>query len=88
MRLLTEYHLEFLSLTEGCTGWSETTLVRVPHCWKSHVAAHFMFVDQSFNCSYMLIGPEKNYIMLQRGDHTVHTGLKSTWIYRTVLKSP
>ena len=39
IQLLTEYHLEFLSLKGGCTGSSESTLVKIPHCWKSHVAA-------------------------------------------------
>ena len=43
---LTEHHLEFLSLTGGCTGSSESTLVKMPHCWKSHVAAH-MPLDNS-----------------------------------------
>ena len=38
-RLLTEQHLEFLSLTGGYTGSSESTLVKMPHCWKSHVVA-------------------------------------------------
>ena len=33
-------HLEFLSLKEDCTGVSESTHVKMPHCWKSHVAAH------------------------------------------------
>ena len=37
--LLTEHHLEFLSLKRGCTGSSESTLVKMTHCWKSHVAA-------------------------------------------------
>ena len=36
--LLTEHHLEFLSLMGGCTGSSESTLVKMPHCWKSHAA--------------------------------------------------
>ena len=40
IKLLTEHHLEFLSLKGGCTGPSESTLVKMPHCWKSHVAAH------------------------------------------------
>ena len=40
VKLLTEHHLEFLSLKWGCTGSSEPTLVKMPHCWKSHVAAH------------------------------------------------
>ena len=37
--LLTEHHLELLSLKEGCTGSSEPTLIKMPHCWKSQVAA-------------------------------------------------
>ena len=41
-RLLTEQHLEFLILTGGCTGSSESTLVKMPHCWKSHVMAHIV----------------------------------------------
>ena len=36
--LLTEYHLEFLSLKGGCTDSSKSTLVKMTHCWKSHVA--------------------------------------------------
>ena len=40
IKLLTEHHLEFLSLKGGCTGSHETTLVKIPHCLKSHVAAH------------------------------------------------
>ena len=39
VKLLTEHHLEVLSLTGGCTGWSESTLVKMPHSWKSHVTA-------------------------------------------------
>ena len=39
VKLLTEHHLEFLSLKEGCTGSSESTLVKMPHFWKSHVPA-------------------------------------------------
>ena len=40
VKLLTEHQLEFLSFKEGGTGSSESTLVKMPHCWKSHVAAH------------------------------------------------
>ena len=39
VKLLTEHHLEFLSLTGGCTGSSESTLVKMPHCWESHVTS-------------------------------------------------
>ena len=41
VKLLTEHHLEFLDLTGGCTGSSESRLVKMPHCWKSHVTAQF-----------------------------------------------
>ena len=35
--LRTEHHLGFLSLKGGCTGSSESTPVKMTHCWKSHV---------------------------------------------------
>ena len=40
VKLLTEHHCEFLSLKGDCTGSSESTLVKMPHCWKSHATAH------------------------------------------------
>ena len=43
VKLLTEHHLEFLSLKEGCRGSSESKLVKMRHCWKSHVMAHIYF---------------------------------------------
>ena len=42
VKLLTEHHLVFLSLKGGCTGSSESTLVKMPHCLKSHVVAHII----------------------------------------------
>ena len=42
IKLLTEHHLEFLSLKGGCRGSSESTLVKMPHCWKSRVTAHML----------------------------------------------
>ena len=44
VKLLTKHHLEFLSLNGGCT-----TLVKMPHCWKSHVTAQLCLIsDLSF----------------------------------------
>ena len=40
VKLLTELHLRFLRLKRGCTGSSESTLVKIPNLWKSRVAAH------------------------------------------------
>ena len=40
VKLLTEHHMEFLSLKGGCRGLSESSLVKMSNCWKSHAAAH------------------------------------------------
>ena len=40
VKLLTEHHLEFLNLKAGCRGLSESTLIKMPHFWKSRVTAH------------------------------------------------
>ena len=40
LRLLTELNLEFLSLKGGYRGSSESTHVKMPHCWKSRARAH------------------------------------------------
>ena len=48
---MTEHHLELLSLKGGCTSSSVSTLVKVPHCWKSHVTAHIN------NSNYLFIKP-------------------------------
>ena len=53
VKLLTEQHLEFLSLKEGCTGSPESTLVKIPHGWKSRVAAHISNIGH-----YMVTNPE------------------------------
>ena len=42
VKLLTEHHLEFLSLKGGYRGSFESTHVKMPHCWQSHALAHFI----------------------------------------------
>ena len=49
VKLLTEHHLEFLSLKGGCTGTSESTHVNMPHCWKSHGVAQFIKLSTYFS---------------------------------------
>ena len=39
VKLLIEHHFEFLSLKGGCRGSSESTLVKMSNCWKSHATA-------------------------------------------------
>ena len=50
VELLTEYHEEFLKINGDCTGLSESTLVKMPHCWKSCVAAHLSGVIPASLC--------------------------------------
>ena len=42
VKLLTEHLLEVLSLKGGCTGSSESTLVKMSNCWKSHARAQMV----------------------------------------------
>ena len=46
VKLLIEHKFEFLNLKRGCTGSSESTLVKKPHCWKSHVMAHIEIMSE------------------------------------------
>ena len=40
VKLLTDQHLECLNFKGGYTISSESILVKMPHCWKSHATAH------------------------------------------------
>ena len=42
VELLTEPHSEFPSLKGSCTSSSESTFVKMPHCWKAHFAAQLL----------------------------------------------
>ena len=53
VKLLTQQHLEFLSISGGCTGSS--THVKMPHCWKSHAAAHLWSLDNKPSRVYCII---------------------------------
>ena len=48
VKLLTEHHFEFLSLKGGCAGLSESTHVKMPHCWKSHFAAQMFMTTPRY----------------------------------------
>ena len=51
VKLLTEQHLEFLSLQGGCRDSTESTLVKIPNCWKSHALAHLEFLSLKGGCT-------------------------------------
>ena len=49
VKLLTEHHLEFLSLTGGCRGSPVSTLVKMSNCWKSQALAQLVLNDALHN---------------------------------------
>ena len=54
VKLLTEHHLEFLSLNGGYRGSSKSTLVKMSNCWKSNAAVQiFLLIShgRSAGCS-------------------------------------
>ena len=55
VKLLTERHLEFLSLKGCCTGSSESTLVKMSNCWKSRALAQLIHNLYPVNISTVLL---------------------------------
>ena len=56
VKLQAEHHLDFVSLKGGCRGSSESTLVKMSICWKSHATAHLSFnFDQVYSILHALI---------------------------------
>ena len=65
VQLLAEHHLEFLSLKGGCRGLSESTHVKMPHCWKSHVTAHIKITEGHIDLKIGLTQPHKKIRLIQ-----------------------
>ena len=43
VKVLTEHYLQFLTLKGGCRGMSESTHVKMPHCWKPRALAQIYY---------------------------------------------
>ena len=63
VKLLTEHHLECLSLKGGCRGSSESTHVKMPHCWKSHALAHLAHVNKLCTALNQILKPQQFSIL-------------------------
>ena len=52
--ILTEHHLEFLSLKGGCRGSSKSTLVKMSNCWKypcrGSIVSMFFYYSELNHC--------------------------------------
>ena len=64
VKLLTEHHLEFLCFKGSCTGSSESTLVKMPHCWKSHDTAHIFLEIITCDSSIYTMDHPSLYVVL------------------------
>ena len=51
IKLLMAHRFEFLRLKGGCNGSSESTLVKMKYCWKSHVVLRLnhILIDNQIN---------------------------------------
>ena len=80
---MAELHLEFLSLEEGCTGMSESTLVKMPHCWKSHASAHMYYVFEfQILKNYRVESHQKDLKLVKGITYTPVEPMKMRFIHR------
>ena len=62
VKLLTEHHLKFLSIRGGCRGSSESTHIKIPHCWKVHALAQTICLLPSYHFDIAKVNPVNNVI--------------------------
>ena len=83
VKLLTEHHLEFLSLKGDCTCSSENTLVKMPHCCKSHVVAQMhQFHSMPYTTSLLCV--TENW-KLQQGCADMQARLHMRWLHWMII---
>ena len=71
VRLLTEHHLEILRLKGGCKGLSESTLVKMQTCWKSHVIAQIVLRFELYVSQYIQV----KHICTERSFHSFYVSI-------------
>ena len=80
--LLTEHLLEFLSFKGSCTGSPESTLVKIPHCWKSHIEGNEAYNNMQVNTfplhtpSAPGVGSRGQNFFSENGDVAYQKGMK------------
>ena len=92
---MTEDNLEFLSLKGGCTGSSESTLVKMSHCWRLHVANGKL--NGTLLClpeqmlvmitiiSYPVVFPFSHYHSRSETSSWVHAGTREFNLLKTII---
>ena len=86
VKLLNEQHLEFLGLKGGCTCLSESTLVKMPHCWKSHVAAHYDHY-QARECLILKFGNRNNLLHICKSSSLPLLWISAVYIGHTAREN-
>ena len=81
VKLLTNYHVDFLSLKRGCIGLSESMHVKMPHCWKSHVTAQILLTENICNIFEL----KESFDILLDCNPFIHTLLQYGFGYNTVM---
>ena len=86
--------LEFLSLTGGCIGSSESALVKMPHCWKSHVTTHLKYEGSVHDIRYLshytqmhLINSANVFSKARGLNFSLHLYLDTSVIYVSIKAS-
>ena len=66
VKLLTEHHLEFISLKGGCTGSSESTLVLeiTCHCSVVFEMMQFNYFEDDFRQCHLLSSADNSYLIV------------------------
>ena len=72
VKLLTEHHLKFLSLKRGCRGSSESTHVKMPHCWKYHTLARITFYNEYIVANCTRASDQKSHLYSVSGTTSAH----------------
>ena len=72
VKLLTEHRLEFVSLKGGCTGSSESTLVKMPHCVAAQFMIYWLRADAYDTLGGTFISPRKGKIQTSTTNQVFH----------------
>ena len=86
LRPLTEHHLEFLSLKGGCKGLSESVHVKMPHCWKSHVASIWSIKKHGHQGAWLITVRKKNLLKPLIRIQNNLAEINTAWV--TLYKTP
>ena len=87
IKLPTGHHLEVISLIGGFKGSSGSTLVKMPHYWKSYVTAHFTKMHHPITFARKLSPDNGGQPFLTYQCISMHTGSSDPYVSSLSEKS-